>query len=73
MSNNDEAVKAMTDLNGKEVTGRALKVNEATPPRNGAVLAAAGFGAAVVVAAADDFQSRTIANRPESRANPVGS
>jgi cold-inducible RNA-binding protein len=32
MSNNDEAVKAMTDLNGKEVAGRALKVNEA-PPR----------------------------------------
>jgi cold-inducible RNA-binding protein len=37
MPNNDEATKAMTDLNGKEVGGRALRVNEATPrPERGA-------------------------------------
>jgi len=31
MANDAEAVKAMTGLNGKEVSGRALRVNEATP------------------------------------------
>lgn len=37
MANDAEAVKAMTDLNGKEVNGRALRVNEATPrPERGA-------------------------------------
>ena len=50
MSNNDEAVKAMTDLNGKEVAGRALKVNEATPrperggPRGGGFRGSGGGG-----------------------------
>lgn len=43
MENDAEAAKAMTELNGKEVGGRALRVNEATPktergPRGG------GFG-----------------------------
>jgi|SRR5271155_2636818 cold-inducible RNA-binding protein len=37
MANDAEATKAMTDLNGKEVNGRALRVNEATPrPERGA-------------------------------------
>ena len=37
MANDAEATKAMTDLNGKEVAGRALRVNEATPrPERGA-------------------------------------
>ena len=37
MPNDAEATKAMTDLNGKEVAGRALRVNEATPrPERGA-------------------------------------
>jgi len=37
MPNDAEAAKAMTDLNGKEVAGRALRVNEATPrPDRGA-------------------------------------
>jgi len=31
MAKDDEAAKAMTELNGKEVAGRALRVNEATP------------------------------------------
>ena len=30
MANDDDAAKAMTGLNGKEVSGRALRVNEAT-------------------------------------------
>ena len=40
MAKDEEAAKAMSDLNGKEVAGRALRVNEATPksersPRGG--------------------------------------
>ena len=41
MANDDEAAKAITSLNGKELDGRALNVNEARPkaprsgPRNG--------------------------------------
>jgi cold-inducible RNA-binding protein len=41
MFKEDEAVKAMADLNGKEVAGRSLRVNEASPrpersgPRDG--------------------------------------
>jgi cold-inducible RNA-binding protein len=31
MANDNEAAKAMIDLNGKEVAGRALRVNEAAP------------------------------------------
>lgn len=44
MSSSDEATKAINDLNGKEVGGRALVVNEARPredrPRGGG----GGFG-----------------------------
>lgn len=37
MVKDEEAAKAMSDLNGKEVAGRALRVNEATPkPEGGA-------------------------------------
>jgi cold-inducible RNA-binding protein len=40
MEQDEQAAKAMTELNGKEVAGRALRVNEATPkpdrgPRGG--------------------------------------
>lgn len=41
LTNDEEAAKAITALNGKEVDGRALNVNEARPkpersgPRNG--------------------------------------
>ena len=31
MPNDDEALKAMAGLNGKELSGRSLRVNEATP------------------------------------------
>lgn len=31
MANDDEAAKAMAELNGRELGGRALRVNEATP------------------------------------------
>jgi cold-inducible RNA-binding protein len=31
MANDEEAAKAMAELNGKELGGRALRVNEATP------------------------------------------
>lgn len=34
MSTNDEAVAAISQFNGKEVGGRALKVNEAKPREN---------------------------------------
>jgi len=44
MDNNEEADKAIAELNGKSVDGRALKVNEAQPredkPRGGG----GGFG-----------------------------
>lgn len=33
MAKDEEAAKTMGDLNGKEVSGRALRVNEATPKR----------------------------------------
>jgi RNA recognition motif-containing protein len=35
MSNDDEAAKAIGSLNGKEVNGRALNVNEARPKTGG--------------------------------------
>ncbi len=43
MSSDEEASKAIADLNGKEVEGRALTVNEARPqePRSGG---GGGFG-----------------------------
>ena len=31
MANDEEAAKAITELNGREVAGRALNVNEARP------------------------------------------
>lgn len=34
MSTNEEAAAAISQLNGKEVSGRALKVNEAKPREN---------------------------------------
>jgi cold-inducible RNA-binding protein len=39
MTKDEEAARAMSELNGKEVAGRALRVNEAAPKPN-AVLAA---------------------------------
>ena len=34
MSSNDEATAAISQFNGKEISGRALKVNEAKPREN---------------------------------------
>ena len=34
MSSNEEAVKAKDELNGSEFEGRAMKIDEARPPRN---------------------------------------
>jgi len=45
MAKDDEAAKAMSGLNGKEVGGRALRVNEATPkPERGGPRGNGGFG-----------------------------
>ena len=48
MSSSDEASKAINDLNGKEVGGRALVVNEAKPredrPRGGGGFGGGGGG-----------------------------
>jgi cold-inducible RNA-binding protein len=45
MANDDDAAKAMSGLNGKEVAGRALRVNEATakPERGSGPRANSGF------------------------------
>src|SRR5215211_918686 len=40
MSTNDEAAAAISQFNGKEISGRALKVNEAKPREN----RSGGFG-----------------------------
>jgi cold-inducible RNA-binding protein len=44
MAKDEEAAKAMSDLNGKEVAGRALRVNEATPKTAGGPRSGSGFG-----------------------------
>jgi RNA recognition motif-containing protein len=44
MAKDEEAAKAMSDLNGKEVAGRALRVNEATPKTAGGPRGGSGFG-----------------------------
>lgn len=44
MSTEEEAAAAIQQFNGKEVTGRALKVNEARPRENRSGGAGRGFG-----------------------------
>jgi RNA recognition motif-containing protein len=48
MDNNEEADKAIAELNGKSADGRALKVSEAQPredkPRGGGGYGGGGFG-----------------------------
>lgn len=44
MAKEEEAAKAMADLNGKEVAGRALRVNEATPKPDRGPRGGSGFG-----------------------------
>jgi RNA recognition motif-containing protein len=45
MPNSDEGNAAVTNMNGKPLKGRALKVNEARPRENGGGGAGAGAGA----------------------------
>jgi len=72
MPNDDEAAKAIAGLDGKELGGRNLKVNEARPKdeRPRAVLAVAD--APVVVAATADSRMRITASPPAGRANRAG-
>src|SRR6266567_3295470 len=80
MAKDDEAAKAMSELNGKEVAGRALRVNEATPkpehsgPRGTAVLAhgAAGRKEEGAHGVAADFRLRIIVAPPASPKNRAG-
>ena len=44
MAKDEEAAKAVANLNGKEVAGRALRVNEATPKSESGPRAGNGFG-----------------------------
>jgi RNA recognition motif-containing protein len=44
MPNKDEAVKAISGLNGKDLKGRNLKVNEAQPRATGGGGGRGGFG-----------------------------
>jgi cold-inducible RNA-binding protein len=45
MAKDEDAASAMTALNGKEVAGRALRVNEAAPkPERGGFKGSGGFG-----------------------------
>lgn len=44
MANDDEATKAIAALDGKEVGGRNLKVNEARPKEGGARPAGSNYG-----------------------------
>ena len=44
MSTNEEAASAIDQINGKEVAGRALKVNEAKPRENRGGGGGRGFG-----------------------------
>jgi cold-inducible RNA-binding protein len=44
MAKDEDAAKAMSELNGREVSGRALRVNEATPrPERGGPRGNGGF------------------------------
>ena len=72
MPNDHEAAEAIAGLDGKELGGRNLKVNEARPKdeRPRAVIAVAD--APVVVAATADSRMRITASPPAGRANRAG-
>jgi len=72
MPNAHEAAEAIAGLDGKELGGRNLKVNEARPKdeRPRAVIAVAD--APVVVAATADSRMRITASPPAGRANRAG-
>ncbi len=72
LDNDHEAAEAIAGLDGKELGGRNLKVNEARPKdeRPRAVIAVAD--APVVVAATADSRMRITASPPAGRANRAG-
>lgn len=43
-ANDEDADKAMSEMNGKEIEGRAIKVSEARPPGEGGGGRRGGFG-----------------------------
>lgn len=43
-TNDEDADKAMAEMNGKEIEGRAIKVSEARPPGEGGGRRRGGFG-----------------------------
>ncbi len=63
-SNDTEARAAMQALNGREINGRALTVNEARPRAEGGLVAAA---AAVIVAAATAAEGATATKNRRAR------
>src|ERR1700735_4236873 len=72
MPNDEEAAKAIAGLDGKDVGGRNLKVNEARPKeRTGPPRG--GTGGAGGEAAAADSRTRITAKPRASRASPAGS
>ncbi len=75
MTNASEADKAIAALNGTDLGGRALTINEAKPktdrPEAPAVAAANALAAEVVAVAADAGVTTTVAIRV-SRANRAG-
>jgi cold-inducible RNA-binding protein len=79
MPNDAEAAQAMTALDGKEVGGRNLKVNEARPKgEGGAPRGPEGAGPVVVAAArvaadATVFRTKITVSQRASRANRAGS
>jgi len=79
MPNDAEAAAAMTALDGKEVGGRNLKVNEARPkgeggpPRGPKSFGGRAADAARVAADATVFRTKITVNQRASRANRAGS
>src|SRR5437773_3205570 len=69
MPNDAEAAKAIAALDGKELGGRNLKVNEARPKGSAPRSEITAADAPVVDAAAADSRTRITANRLASRAN----
>ena len=69
MPNDAEAAKAIAALDGKEMGGRNLKVNEARPKGDLHAVIAAADGPVVV---AVDSRTRTNGIPPSSRANCAG-
>ena len=72
MPNDTEAAKAIAALDGKEMGGRNLKVNEARPKGERPRVAIAAADAPAVVAVVADSRMRTTGSLPASPANRDG-